>query len=270
MSDNAFLVDTTKCTGCRGCQVACKQWNNLPGEKTVFFGGTEYTNPKELSAITWNHVKFFDLDRSNEKQPVWTIMHKKCYHCQDANCIKICPEKAISKKDGWTVIDQNKCIGCGACVSECIYNVPGISGNTYSENSFLKKDKTYKCNACITTGRETPACVFTCPTGALTFGPRQSMLNEAEQRLSQVKVKYPKASIYGKSQFGGLRVITILKDDPEKYGLEKNPKPLEVSKIEQVKDYYHFFSLATFGIPSLKRQAYRIARQLAGNSRKTV
>ena len=84
MADKAFLVDTSKCQGCRACQVACKQWNGLPAEKTEFFAGPEYTNPGKLSAITWNHVIFFPIDRSNESRPIWTIMHKKCFHCAEA------------------------------------------------------------------------------------------------------------------------------------------------------------------------------------------
>ena len=167
MSDKAFLVDTSKCQGCRACQVACKQWNGLPAEDTKFFGGTEYTNPGELSAITWNHVKFFEVDRSNAERPLWTIMHKKCYHCKEANCLRICPEKAISKVDGWTIIDQKKCIGCGACVSECVYKVHQVSEKTVVNDikqKIVLKDKSHKCNACTLNTRDVPACVNTCPS----------------------------------------------------------------------------------------------------------
>jgi formate dehydrogenase iron-sulfur subunit len=268
MGDKAFLVDTTKCSGCRSCQVACKQWNNLPGEKTEFFAGPEYTNPKQLSAITWNHVVFFNIVRrsNTEKQwvpPSWTIMHKKCYHCNVANCMRVCPEKAISKVDGWTVIDQAKCIGCGACVNECIYKVPHVNP---------KDNKTYKCHACMTNQREVPACAFACPTGALTFGHRLEILKIAEARLKSIKATrvdsdgvkepplFPDACIYGKDQYEGLHVITILKDKPEKYGLEVNPKPVEITKVDTVNGMYSLLSLFTFGLPSLKRKAYSLSR----------
>jgi formate dehydrogenase iron-sulfur subunit len=269
MSEKAFLLDTTKCIGCRACQVACKQWNGLPGEQTDFFAGPEYTNPAGLSSITWNYVKFFEVDRTNEEHPVWQIMHTKCFHCEDANCLKVCPERAISKVDGWVVIDQNKCIGCGACVNECIYHVPHIR----------KSDsKTYKCNACTVNEREIPACAFACPTGALTYGNRTALLQEAQLKLkkytkagrdadgNEIPPAFPKAQLYGKDQFSGLKMLVILRDRPSKYGLEENPRPLEITKIEQIHDTYALMSMFTLGIPSLKRAAYRFARSLANSS----
>ncbi len=251
MSDKAFLVDTTKCSGCRSCQVACKQWNNLPAEKTEFFAGPELTNPKELSAITWNHVKFFDVDRSNPDRPIWTIMHKKCYHCEVANCLRVCPEKAIYKKDGWTLIDQEKCIGCGACVNECIYLVPQVSDVDH---------KSHKCHACVMNPREIPACAFACPTGALTYDYRLNIVKRAEKRLEEVKKDFPNASIYGREQFEGLKVITILRDRPEKYGLALDPKPIDLVKAESIRETYKMLAFFSLGLPSLKRLAYRMAK----------
>lgn len=265
MADKAFLVDTTKCIGCRACQVACKQWNNLPAEKTQFFSGTEYTNPKELSEITYNHVVFFDVDRTNQERPVWQIMHKKCYHCQIANCMNVCPQKAISKVEGWTIIDQDKCIGCGACEDECIYKVPHISNKDYREyatNRLIRKNKSYKCHACTINPRDIPACVSTCPTGALSWGNRVKILEIANIRLSDIKKDYPNASIYGKNQFGGLHVITILKDRPDKYMLEMNPKPVDANRITTTNELYSLLSIFTLGLPFLKRSAYKISKAL--------
>jgi formate dehydrogenase iron-sulfur subunit len=265
MADKAFLVDMTRCIGCRACQVACKQWNNLPAEDTVFFGGQEYTNPKSLSAITYNHVVFSGLDRSNPAKPVWNVMHKKCYHCEEPNCIAVCPQNGISKVDGFVVIDQSKCIGCGACEEACIYGVPHVSGRDFKEygtGRSISKDKSYKCHGCITNKRDVPACASTCPTGGLTFGERNTLLQMAEKRLKEIKGEYPKANIYGKDQFGGLHVITILKDKPAKYGLEENPKPVDASRINKAKELYSLLSLATFGLPSLKRAAYKISRSI--------
>lgn len=255
MAEKAFLLDTTKCMGCRACQVACKQWNDLPGEATDFFAGPEYTNPAELSAITWNHVKFFEIDRSNEEHPVWQIMHKKCYHCEQANCMTVCPEHAISRRDGWVVIDQDKCIGCGACVNECIYKVPHISRTDY---------KSHKCNACTVHKRDIPACAFACPTNALMYGNRFEMLHEAESRLRKYKqAQFPNASLYGRDQFGGLNMLVILKDRPSKFGLEENPVPISMAQAEQIRDTYAMLSLFTFGLPSLKRVAFRISKSLS-------
>ena len=265
MAEKAFLVDTTKCSGCRACQVSCKQWNNLPGEKTRFFAGPEYTNPAELSAITFNHVKFFPVDRSNPEKPVWTIMHKKCYHCREANCERVCPEKAISKVDGWTVIDQSKCIGCGACVNECIYKVPHIleqDMQRYGAEGTIKKAKSYKCHACIPNKRDVPLCAQHCPTGALSYGGRIALVKRAQTRLQQIKAEYPHASIYGLEEFGGLGVITILKDAPEKYGLPVNVKAIDMHRAEAIRDTYRLLALFSMGLPSLKRIAYNISRSL--------
>jgi formate dehydrogenase iron-sulfur subunit len=263
MSDKAFLLDTTKCTGCRACQVACKQWNDLPGERTEFFAGPELTNPRELSAITWNHVKFFPVDRTNPEKPVWQIMHKKCYHCNDANCEKVCPERAIHRVDGWVVIDQNRCIGCGACVNECIYKVPHIRADN---------DKTYKCNGCTVHTRDIPACAFACPTGALTYGARGRLLDEAQRRLAAYKrSEFPSASLYGKDEFDGMRMIVILKDRPDKYGIPVNPPRLNITKVEHAKDIYALLSVFTFGLAPLKRSAWKLASSMAGiEKRETI
>lgn len=267
MSEKAFLVDTSKCQGCRGCQVACKQWNGLPAQKTEFFEGPENTNPGKLSARTWNHVIFFPIDRSDAARPLWTIMHKKCYHCADANCLNVCPEKAIYKKDGWTVIDQDKCIGCGACVNACVYHVPELSEVNYTNDAgqkILKKDKSHKCNACTLNEREIPACVAVCPSDALRFGYRQDLIKQAHARVKALKAEgFPNANIYGLDQFGGLGVITVLKDKAEKYDLPLKPEAVDMTKVEATKDVYALLSTFTMGIPMLKRAAYKASKSIS-------
>ena len=271
MADKAFLVDTTKCTGCRACQVACKQWNNLPAENTTFFAGPEYTNPKELSAITYNHVKFYELDRSIPDKPVWKIMHKKCFHCEKPNCLIVCPVIAIHKNDCWVVIDQDKCIGCGACEKGCVYNVPHVNKKDllqYGMNRPIKKNKSYKCHACTVNERDTPACVHACPTEAIIIDYRIKILEMANKRLEEVKKEYYNTSIYGKDQFGGLHVITILKDLPSEYDLEMNPKPVEIGRVKMINGLYNLLSLFCLGMPFLKRTAYRISQVLTSGKRR--
>lgn len=267
MAEYAFLVDSTKCTGCRACQVTCKQWNNLPAEDTTFFGGQEYTNPKELSAITFNHVKFSAVDRSDPEHPVWSMVHTKCYHCRDANCLIGCPKGAISKENGWTVIDHNKCIGCGACEMYCVYNVPHVLEKyrvkQYGTNVPLARDKSYKCHGCTSPARDVPACAKVCPMGALTWGKRSQMVKNATARLEVVKKKFPKAAVYGLKEFGGLNVLTILKDAPEAFGLPTDVKPIDPVVIKQRKELFNLLCFLTPPVPALRRAAYKLADKIS-------
>lgn len=231
MTENAFFLDTTKCTGCKSCEAACKAWNNLPGEKNDFFEGSEYTNPDGLSAITWNHVKFYPLNLSNPSKPVWDMVHTKCFHCREAACAAACSYRAIYKEEGWTVIDQKKCTGCQDCVKACPFNVPHVSEQSYyvSDVRVIEINRAYKCHGCALNKRATPACASSCPTGALTYGYRLNMLQLANRRLAQVKREFPLAAIYGKTEFGGLRVIAILRDDPQKFGLPVQKPQIKIS-----------------------------------------
>ena len=112
----ARLIDVSKCTACRGCQVACKQWNDLPAEHTTQTG--TYENPPELSGSTWIKVEF------REKPGEWLFRAHTCMHCTDASCEKVCPTGAISHNGEVVIIDQEWCIGCGYCVQACPYGVP--------------------------------------------------------------------------------------------------------------------------------------------------
>ncbi len=266
MADKAFLVDTTKCTGCKSCQVACKQWNNLPEEDSVTFFSMEYTYPLSLSEITFNHVIFSEMTAGDTDKPVWQIMHKKCFHCEIPNCITVCPAEAISKNDCWVVIDQEKCIGCGECEKACIYNVPHVSKKEYNEfgtGRFISKDKAYKCHACTTNYRDTPACVNTCPSGALSYDHRIKIVELAKKRKKEILNEFPEANIYGLEQFGGLHVITILKLNPWKSGLEKNPEPIKSGNIKKINNTYKFLSLFVPGIPVLRRFVLKVSKTIS-------
>jgi formate dehydrogenase iron-sulfur subunit len=265
MADNAFLVDTTKCIGCKACQAACKQWNNLPAEEMASFT-QEYTFPKELSAFTFNHVIISGIEIADPGKPALQMMHKKCFHCEIPNCLTVCPADAIYKNDYWVVIDQEKCIGCGECVRACIYNVPHLTDKDYNEygtGGFINKDKAYKCHACTAKAREIPACVSACPSDALTFDYRLKIAANAKKRLKVIVKDFSNACIYGLEEFGGLHVITILKDRPEKFGLERNPKPIKKKDIENRKEFYGLLSGFAFGVPALKRAIYRLSKYIA-------
>ena len=264
MADKAFLVDTTKCIGCKACQVACKQWNNLPAEeKTESMSG--FTNPGSLSAITFNHVICSRIESPVQNNPVSQTMHKKCFHCETPNCLTVCPADAVYKKDYWVLIDQENCIGCGECVRACIYGVPHLADRDYNEvgtGGFINKDKAYKCHACVQKEKEIPACVGICPSDALIFDYRLKIVAAAKKRVKTVKKDFPNAYIYGLEEFGGLHVITILKDAPEKFELDRNPQSVSQKTALNRKEFYDLLSKFSFNMPVLKRAIYKISKYL--------
>lgn len=172
----AVLVDVTKCIGCRGCQVSCKRWNDLPGEQTTL--NTEWTNPPTLSYTTYTHIQFkFDESAS---PPSWQFLNWRCMHCTQAACLEACPVDAIVKtSDGAVVIQNEKCIGCKYCISACPFGIPQFDGQL---------EKVSKCHMCfdrINDGKE-PACVQACPTDALVFGERSEIITLATQRKNKI------------------------------------------------------------------------------------
>ena len=147
MADYAILIDATRCSGCQSCQIACKGWHDLPAESSGDFLAAEYTNPVKLSAMTWTHVYFQPPVKKEDGSVTWTFFPRMCNHCRDANCIRVCPEHAISDSAGWVIVDQEKCIGCGACAEVCVYSVPRISDIHHVNAAgmpVLKKNRTYK------------------------------------------------------------------------------------------------------------------------------
>ncbi|TET26830.1 MAG: 4Fe-4S dicluster domain-containing protein [Dehalococcoidia bacterium] len=207
----ARLIDTSKCTACRGCQVACKQWNELPAEETKQLG--TYENPPHLSGNTWIKVEF------RERPGEWLFRAHTCMHCVDASCEKVCPTGAISHQGEVVLIDQKQCIGCGYCVLACPYNVPHRDEITGTAR---------KCTFCIDrigNGLE-PACAKTCPPGAIKFGERADLIAMAEQRVQTLisDYGYPNANVYGADELGGLHTIYVLTERPSALGLPETPE----------------------------------------------
>ncbi|WP_457638307.1 4Fe-4S dicluster domain-containing protein [Oceanithermus sp.] len=209
-NDYAILFDASHCTGCRACQVACKQWNDLPGEATENHGS--YENPPALSADTWLRMKFTEGVVGGEV--FWDFTRDSCMHCTSAACVESCPTGAVNYREGGIVtIDDNWCIGCRNCVQACPYEA--IHFNE-------QKGVVEKCSMCydrVSNGLE-PACVKSCPTGALKSGTYAEMKKLAEERLAQLKAAgYKEANIYGLNEMGGTHVIYVLLKHPSTYGL---------------------------------------------------
>lgn len=216
MANYTNLYDVSKCTACRGCQIACKDWNQLPAVIEPFKGN--YQTHKDTNGDTFTIVNFIE-----HEDPVdgiqWNFLKYQCMHCFDPACMKVCPRQCYSKTEwGATIHDPDKCIGCQYCTYACPFEIPKYR---------KREDIVTKCTLCYDRVEEglTPACVRTCPTGALTFGRRDELLQVAEERVKFLKLNgFPNATIYGKVELGGLNKLYILTDTPDKFGLPVNPK----------------------------------------------
>lgn len=210
-----LLIDNTKCIGCRACQTACKQWNELPAESTKFFGGKGYQNPKDLSATTYTLIKFHEVTE-NDKLIGWGFWKKQCQHCVEPSCKAACPTGAIEKKvNGPVVWDEAKCLGCPRCKEDCPFNIP-----RFTSGATPKIRKCTMCNDRLEEGLE-PSCAKACPTGATIFGKREELLAIAEKRLIAEPKKYHQY-IYGKDEVGGTSVFYISGFALEKIGYPDN------------------------------------------------
>jgi len=213
MGQSAILFDSTRCIGCRACQVACKQWNDLDGEVTANWGS--YENPRDLSPDTWIKIEWREAERNGRVE--WLYTFRACLHCTEANCVQACPVDAISHRpEGFVVIDHDACIGCSMCVDACPFDVMRIGDG--------KDDTAEKCCACIFRIEEgdVPACVKSCPVYALTFGVRENLVKDGKERVKALKHKgYSNACLYGENERGGLHVLSILDDLPGVYGLRE-------------------------------------------------
>ncbi len=214
----AKLVDTSRCTGCRGCQAACKQWNDLPAVKTTNTGS--YQNPPDLSAKTWITVKFIEHKEGDQVQ--WLFLPMHCMQCTDAPCVSVCPTGAMHKvQNNYVVVNTDWCMGCSYCVQSCPYGVARLEPDSGTVR---------KCHFCIdrVANDLSPACAKTCPPGAFSFGPRDELIAKAKARVEQLKVRYPKANLYGETQLSGLNTLYVLLQPPAIYGLPERPtRPVE-------------------------------------------
>ncbi len=214
----AKLIDVTTCIGCKACQVACSEWNDIRAEVGENIG--VYDNPVDLDAKAWTVMRFSETEEKGKLE--WLIRKDGCMHCADPGCLKACPSPGaiIQYKNGIVDFHQENCIGCGYCVTGCPFNVPRIS----KEDS-----KAYKCSLCsdrVAVGQE-PACVKTCPTGAIQFGSKEDMKVYAGGRIADLKRRgYENAGLYDPQGVGGTHVMYVLHhaDRPDLYsGLPANP-----------------------------------------------
>jgi len=213
-----FFTDTSICIGCKACEVACKEWNQLPGNAPKFLDS--FDNTGKLDSQNWRHVQFHD--RVPEAPTVvgngqaWLLMSDVCKHCQHASCLEVCPTGAIVRTEFDTVfIQQDVCNGCRDCISACPYGVIGFSEQTGT---------VHKCTFCydrLQAGKM-PACAQACPTQSIQFGPLSEMQKRADARMATLQAQgSTQAQLYGRDDkvYGGLNAFFLLMDKPEVYGL---------------------------------------------------
>ena len=215
----AKLIDTTTCIGCKACEVACVEWNDMPFQPTTF--DNTYQTMPETSWNYWNLIKFNEVQR-DDGTLAWLMRKDQCMHCADPGCLRACPADGaiVQYANGIVDFHQENCIGCQFCVSGCPFNIPKFNQAT---------KKVYKCTLCsdrVGQGLE-PACIKSCPTGCLHFGTKEDMKLLAESRANQLRANgFKDAGVYDPESVGGTHVMYVLHDatKPELYGgLPKNP-----------------------------------------------
>jgi formate dehydrogenase iron-sulfur subunit len=253
-----FFTDTTVCIGCKACEVACKQWNDLPADGSQFTKGGSYDHTGELSASTWRHVRFVELLEPSEERRAqaaeavaagaggdaptlpatgggdgtidvaqavagmdrWIFMSDVCKHCTNAGCLDACPTGALIRTEFQTVLLQaDVCNGCGYCIPACPF---GVVDRDHIDG------RAGKCTLCydrLEDGLE-PACAKACPTDSIQFGPYEALVTHAERRVAELHRRGEEgAYLYGAGDepdhdlAGGLGAFFLLTEPPERFGL---------------------------------------------------
>jgi formate dehydrogenase iron-sulfur subunit len=252
-----FYTDTTVCIGCKACEVACKQWNQIPADG-FHWTGNSYDNTGELSATSWRHVKFIEqfppdgaretgrlslplvtgaasphrqVGESSGAPPPdgggsqhagrWLMMSDVCKHCVVAPCQQACPTGAILHNEFENVyIQPDICNGCSYCIAACPFGV--ITRASFDGHS-------HKCTLCYDRQRDglVPACAKACPTESIQFGPIDELRERARQRVEELHRRgVASAHLYGDAtsdSYSGLNSFYLLVDHPSVYGLPEKP-----------------------------------------------
>ena len=243
-----FFTDTTLCIGCKACEVACKQWNELPSDGFEFTG-MSYDNTAQLSGTTWRHVAFVEQTQIDTAgmQDRWLMLSDVCKHCTNAGCLEACPTGAIVRNEfGAVYIQPDVCNGCGYCVPSCPFGVVDVMGRISEDVSYnsatlsderLARHETAvqghggvagKCTLCYDRQRDgfVPACAKACPTESIQFGEIAELKVRARERVAALQQRGIDASLYGvdsASSVGDLNAFFLLTERPEAYNLPAQP-----------------------------------------------
>ncbi|MDL1971152.1 MAG: formate dehydrogenase [Candidatus Desulfofervidaceae bacterium] len=210
MGGKSFFIDTSRCTACRGCQIACKEWHGLPATPTKQWGS--HQNPKDLNFYTYKLVRFSEHEKRGKL--VWYFFPDQCRHCLEPPCKDVADgyvKGAIIKDPETGAVIYNleklKKVPFDELLDACPYHIPRQDPKT---------GMVAKCDMCIDRVKAglLPMCVKTCPTGAMNFGERDEMLALAQKRLAEVKRKFPNAQLCDPED---VRVIYLVLDNPKLY-----------------------------------------------------
>jgi formate dehydrogenase iron-sulfur subunit len=224
-----FFTDTSVCIGCKACEVACKEWNEVPARGFDLLG-MSHDNTGSLGADAWRHVAFVEQSRPDDLggDGVRLLMSSDvCKHCTHAACLDVCPTGALFRtRFGSVVVQPDVCNGCGYCVPACPFGVierrQGPAGTKHAGVA-------QKCTLCYDRleGGLTPACAHACPTDSIQFGDLDELRRRASERLASLHARgVDEARLYGADPddgIGGAGAFFLLLDEPAVYGLPPSP-----------------------------------------------
>jgi formate dehydrogenase iron-sulfur subunit len=233
-----FFTDPSVCIGCKACEVACKEWNEVPDDG-FHWSGNSYDNTGHLGASTWRHVLFVEQNRSKGNQiagPMslggggedpfrWIFLSDVCKHCENAGCLEACPTGSIVRTEVGSVLVQNDvCNGCGYCVVACPFGVIDRRPAPLPDSGGA-----FKCTFCYDRQRSglTPACAKVCPTESIVFGRLDDLRARAARRVQTLHASgYDDARLYDpmETSVGGIHAFFLILGEPEAYGLPPNPQ----------------------------------------------
>src|SRR5690348_8761227 len=242
-----FFTDTTLCIGCKACEVACKQWNQLPDDGFIFTG-MSYDNTVALGASTWRHVAFIERPVALSTQDAgafsWLFSSDVCKHCVLAGCLEACPTGSIIRTEFDSVyVQPDVCNGCGYCVINCPF---GVIDRRQDDG------RAWKCTLCYDRLKADmqPACAKACPTDSIKFGDIDDLREKAKARVEQLHTRgMTEAYLYGADAAsqpgtGGLNAFFLLVDEPEVYNLPPDP----VAPEKKVGASWRALALAGLGL----------------------